>query len=67
MLSRAGAILVCSGFAIYGVMPMKIERVDENTIKCFLSTEEMEEYDVEYTDFISRTDKAQELMRKIMR
>ena len=46
---------------------MKIERVDENTIKCFLSTEEMEEYDVEYTDFISRTDKAQELMRKIMR
>lgn len=46
---------------------MKIERVDENTIKCYISTEEMEKYQVEYTDFLSRTDKAQELMRTIMR
>ncbi|MCR4618944.1 MAG: adaptor protein MecA [Lachnospiraceae bacterium] len=46
---------------------MKIERVDENTIKCFISTEEMEQYQVEYTDFLSRTDKAQELMKTIIR
>ncbi len=45
---------------------MKIERVDESTIKCYISTEEMEEYQIEYTDFLSRTDKAQELMRRII-
>jgi len=46
---------------------MKIERIDENTIKCFISFEEMEEYNVEYTDFITRTDKAQELMHEIIK
>ncbi len=46
---------------------MKIERVDENTIKCYISTEEMEKYQIEYTDFLSRTDKAQELMKTIIR
>ncbi len=46
---------------------MKIERVDENTIKCYISTEEMEKYQIEYTDFLSRTDKAQELMKNIIR
>lgn len=46
---------------------MKIERVDENTIKCFISFEELEEYHVEYSDFITRTDKAQELMHEIIK
>ncbi len=46
---------------------MKIERVDENTIKCYISTEEMEKYQIEYSDFLSRTDKAQELMKTIIR
>lgn len=46
---------------------MKIERVDENTIKCYISLEEMERYQVEYTDFISRSEKAQELMHEIIK
>lgn len=45
---------------------MKIERIDDNTIKCFISIDEMQEYDVAYTDFISRTEKAQELMHRII-
>ncbi len=52
---------------VYGSIYMKIERVDENTIKCYISTEEMEQYDIEYTDFLGRTDKAQQLMREIIR
>lgn len=46
---------------------MKFERVDDNTIKCFLSFKEMEEYDVEYKDFITRTEKAQDLMHEIIK
>ena len=46
---------------------MKIERIDENTIKCFISFEEMEEKNVEYSDFITRTEKAQELMHEIIK
>ena len=45
---------------------MRIERVDDKTIKCFLSLEELEEYDVDYRDFLSRNDKAQKLMREII-
>lgn len=46
---------------------MKIERVDATTIKCYLSMEEMADYDVEYTDFISRSEKAQRLMQDIIK
>lgn len=46
---------------------MKIERIDDNTIKCFISCEEMAEHNVEYTDFLSRTEKAQEFMHEIIR
>ncbi len=45
---------------------MKIERVDDKTIKCYLSMDELEKYQVDYHDFISRTDKAQRLMREII-
>ena len=27
---------------------MKIERIDDKTVKCFLSNEELEEYDIDY-------------------
>ena len=46
---------------------MKIERVDDNTVKCYISVEEMAQYQIEYTDFLSRTDKAQQLMRDIIK
>lgn len=45
---------------------MKIERVDEKTVKCFLSNEELEEYDISYKDFVMRSDKAREIVEEIM-
>jgi adapter protein MecA 1/2 len=45
---------------------MKIERVDDKTVKCFLSNEEMEEYQIDYKDFIMRSDKAKEMVREII-
>ncbi len=46
---------------------MKIERIDEQTIKCFISNQELEQYGISYKDFIMRNDKAREIMEKIMR
>ena len=45
---------------------MKIERVDERTVKCFLSNEELEEYDIDYKDFILRSEKAREVVQEII-
>lgn len=45
---------------------MKIERVDEKTVKCFLSNEELEEYDISYKDFVMRSDRAREIVEEIM-
>ncbi len=45
---------------------MRLERVDEKTIKCFLSNEELANYDITYKDFIVRSDKARDLMDKIL-
>ncbi len=45
---------------------MRIERVDQDTIKCYLSLEEMEEYKIDYRDFLSRSEKAQKLMHRII-
>lgn len=45
---------------------MKIERVDEKTVKCFLSNEELEEYDISYKDFVTRSEKAREIVEVIM-
>lgn len=45
---------------------MKIERVDERTVKCFLSNEELEEYDISYKDFIMRSAKAREVVEDII-
>ncbi len=45
---------------------MKIERVDDKTVKCFLSNEELEEYDIDYKDFIMRSEKAKEVVQEII-
>ena len=45
---------------------MKIERIDDKTVKCFLSNEELEEYDIDYKDFVTRSDKAKEVVQEII-
>jgi len=45
---------------------MKIERVDESTVKCFLSNEELEAYEITYKDFVTRSDKAREVVEEII-
>ena len=45
---------------------MKIERVDDKTVKCFISNEEMAEYQITYKDFITRTEKAKEIVEEII-
>lgn len=45
---------------------MRIERIDERTVKCFLSNEELEEYDISYKDFVLRSDKAREVVEDII-
>jgi len=45
---------------------LRIERVDDKTVKCFLSNEELEEYDIDYKDFIMRSEKAREVVQDIM-
>lgn len=46
---------------------MKIERVDEKTVKCFLTNAELEEYEIDYKDFVMRSEKAREVVQDIMR
>lgn len=53
-------------FHIYEDDDMRIERVDDKTVKCFLSNEELEEYDIDYKDFILRSDKAREIVQEII-
>lgn len=45
---------------------MKIERVDDKTVKCFLSNEELEEYDIDYKDFVMRSQRAREVVQEII-
>ena len=45
---------------------MKIERIDDKTIKCYLSKDELAYYKVDYSDFISRSENAQRLLRAII-
>ncbi len=45
---------------------MRIERIDERTVKCFLSNEELQEYEVSYKDFVLRSDKAREVVEDII-
>lgn len=48
------------------VQVMRIERVDDKTVKCFISNEELEEYDIDYKDFVMRSDKAKEIVQEII-
>lgn len=45
---------------------MRIERIDDKTVKCFLSNEELEEYDIDYKDFLMRNDKAKQVVHDII-
>lgn len=45
---------------------MKIERVDDKTVKCYISNAELQEYDLDYKDFITRSEKAREIVHDIM-
>ena len=45
---------------------MRIERIDEKTIKCFLSNEELEQYEIDYKDFVMRSDKARGVIQNII-
>lgn len=45
---------------------MRIERVDDKTVKCFLSNEELDEYNIDYKDFVMRSEKAKEVVQEII-
>lgn len=45
---------------------MRIERIDDKTVKCYISNEELKEYDLDYKDFITRSEKAREIVHEIM-
>ena len=45
---------------------MKIERIDDKTVKCFLSNEELEEYQIDYKDFVMRNEKAKQVVHDII-
>ena len=45
---------------------MKIERIDDKTVKCFISNEELEELEITYKDFILRSEKAKEVVEDII-
>lgn len=45
---------------------MKIERIDDKTVKCFISNEELEEFNITYKDFITRSEKAKEVVEEII-
>lgn len=47
-------------------MIMRIRRVDEKTVKCFLSNEELEAYEIDYKDFVMHSDKAKQVVQDIM-
>lgn len=45
---------------------MKIERVDDKTVKCFLTNEDLQEYNIDYKDFVMRSEKAKEVVQNII-
>lgn len=45
---------------------VRIERIDDKTVKCYLSNEELQEYEIDYKDFIMRSDKAKEIVQEII-
>lgn len=45
---------------------MRIERIDDKTVKCYLSNEELAEYEITYKDFVTRSQKAKEMVEQIV-
>lgn len=45
---------------------MKIERIDDKTVKCYISNEELEELEITYKDFILRSERAKEVVEDII-
>lgn len=45
---------------------MRIERIDDKTVKCYLSHEELAEYEITYKDFVTRTEKAKNMVEQII-
>ena len=45
---------------------MRIERIDDKTVKCYLSNEELAEYEITYKDFVTRSPKAKEMVEQIV-
>lgn len=45
---------------------MKFERVDDKTVRCFISNEELAGYQIDYKDFVMRSEKAREVVREII-
>ncbi|MDR0949246.1 MAG: adaptor protein MecA [Lachnospiraceae bacterium] len=45
---------------------MRFERIDPKTIKCFLSNDEMRDYEITYKDFLIRSEKAKEVLEQII-
>ncbi len=45
---------------------MRIERIDDKTVKCYLSNEELEEHEITYKDFLTRSPKAKEIVEQIV-
>lgn len=45
---------------------MKFERVDDKTVRCFISNEELADFQIEYKDFVMRSEKAREIVRDIV-
>lgn len=67
MLKYHGIITYVDAWIWEGMVHlMRIERVDDKTVKCYISNEELEEYDIDYKDFIMRSDKAKEMVQEIM-
>ncbi|MBP5198663.1 MAG: adaptor protein MecA [Lachnospiraceae bacterium] len=45
---------------------MRVERIDDKTVKCYLTVNELMEYNINYNDFVTRSSKAREVIREIM-
>ena len=45
---------------------MRIERIDDKTVKCYLTNEELAEYEITYKDFVTRSQKAKEMVEQII-
>ena len=45
---------------------MRIERINDKTVRCFISNEELEDFQIDYQDFVMRSEKAREVVRDII-